>query len=77
MLFLSLDLAFTHGLSEDRPWVHAFRPSAGRMYLYVSRKIQSRKSQGKVVWKTTLPASSDLAEIKEKDRKRKNRKPSF
>jgi hypothetical protein len=36
----------------------------------VSQTIQSRKSQGKLVWKTRLPASSELTE-KEKIGKEK------
>jgi hypothetical protein len=68
MLLLSLQLAFTRGLQEDRVQVHTCRPSAGRLYLCVSRKLPSSKSHGKLVWKTRLPASSDLTE---KDRQRK------
>jgi hypothetical protein len=36
----------------------------------VSQKIQSRKSQGKMVWKTRLPASSDLTEKEKTDKEK-------
>jgi hypothetical protein len=60
-------------MKEGRAWVHTCRPYAGHVYLCVSQKIQSSKSQGKLVGKTRLPASSDLTE-KEKTGKEKTKR---